>query len=72
MILTWKKLKYTQALDYDKFKCRVCHLLGHLKNTCPCAQAHPPKKKGTKLKPKRWNFLEDLSSNTDIDQNEVN
>jgi hypothetical protein len=41
----------------------------HLQATCPHAQAHPPRKNGTKLKSKRWNFPTESSPDTNINQN---
>ena len=50
------KHKWIQALDYENtaFRCRFCHLTGHLQDSCPLAKRFPKKKQGTKTKGKTW------------------
>ena len=47
---------WTQILDYENtaFRCRHCHLIGHLQNSCPLLSARTKKGNFTKSKPKRW------------------
>lgn len=47
---------WTQILDYENtaFRCRHCHLTGHLQNSCPSLAAKMKKGFFAKTKPKRW------------------
>jgi len=47
---------WTQFLDYENtaFRCRHCHLTGHLQNSCPSQTARSKKGSFAKTKPKRW------------------
>ena len=65
--LIYEKHKWIQALDYENtaFKCRFCHLTGHLQDSCPLAKRFPKKKQGTKTKGKTWQA--DYAPSTDED-----
>lgn len=54
--LIYEKHKWLQALDYENtaFRCRFCHLTGHLQDTCPLAKRYPKKKQGVKANRKTW------------------
>jgi len=47
---------WLQRLDYENtaFRCRFCHLTGHLQDTCPLAKKFPKKKKGPRTNRKNW------------------
>lgn len=47
---------WTQILDYENtaFRCRHCHLTGHLQNSCPSLTAKMKNGIFAKTKPKRW------------------
>lgn len=47
---------WTQNLDYENtaFRCRHCHLTGHLQNSCPSLTAKSKKGNFVKTKPKHW------------------
>lgn len=47
---------WSQRLDYEytTFRCRHCHQLGHLQNTCPSHPAKKNKDNFSKPKSKRW------------------
>ena len=65
--LIYEKHKWIQALDYENtaFKCRFCHLKGHLQDSCPLAKRFPKKKQGTTTKGKTWQA--DYAPSTDED-----
>ena len=56
--LQLKHESYTwlQSLDYENtaFRCRFCHLTGHLQDTCPLVKKFPKKKKGLTTNRKNW------------------
>jgi len=54
--LQHESFKRIQALDYENtaFRCRSCHLTGHLHDSCPHARRFPKKKKGPHSKGKTW------------------
>jgi len=54
--LQYEKFKWLQLLDYENtaFRCRFCHVTGHLQDTCPLAKRYPKKKKGTNTRGKTW------------------
>jgi len=47
---------WLQRLDYENtaFRCRFCHMTGHLQDTCPLAKKFPKKKKGPRTNRKNW------------------
>lgn len=51
-----KDTVWTQFLDYENtaFRCRHCHLTGHLQNSCPSHTTRSKKGTFAKTKPKRW------------------
>lgn len=65
--LIYEKHKWIQALDYENtaFRCRFCHLTGHLQDSCPLAKRFPKKKQGMKTKGKTWQA--DYAPSTDED-----
>lgn len=56
IILKINDFVWTQNLDYENtaFRCRHCHLTGHLQNSCPLLPAKSKKGNFAKTKPKRW------------------
>ena len=71
LTLIWKNKKSIKTLDYENtmFHCRSCMQTGHLHGSCPLS--HPPKKKNSKTKAKRWNNL-DLPYSSYLDEEEAN
>lgn len=65
--LTHKDFKWTQCLDFENnaFRCRVCHQIGHLQNTCNQAKK---KTKKRSQKPKGWQFQEPPSSDEEDEE----
>jgi len=56
LYLKHESYTWLQSLDYENtaFRCRLCHLTGHLQDTCPLAKKFPKKKKGTMSNRKNW------------------
>lgn len=54
--LKLKDLIWTQFLEYENtaFRCRHCHLTGHLHHSCPLLSARAKKGLFAHSKPKRW------------------
>jgi len=54
--LQHESFKRIQALDYENtaFRCRSCHMTGHLHDSCPHARRFPKKKQGLNPKRKTW------------------
>ena len=52
--LIYEKHKWIQALDYENtaFRCRFCHLTGHLQDSCPRAKRFPKKNRGRRQRGK--------------------
>ena len=65
--LIYEKHKWVQALDYENtaFRCRFCHLTGHLQDSCPLSKRFPKKKQG--LHPKRKTWQADYAPSIDED-----
>lgn len=73
---------WTQTLDYENtaFRCRHCHLTGHLRSSCPSLPAKQKKDHLSKPRSKRWapcspppvvdsdsSISEDEASDADVD-----
>jgi len=71
--LQHESFKRIQALDYENtaFRCRSCHLTGHLHDTCPHARRFPKKKKGSNSKGKSWQAEYEPSINEESEYEEI-
>jgi len=74
IILKIGDFHWTQTLDYENtaFRCRNCHLTGHLHRSCPAIPAHK-KKAAPKSKSKSWKPcdpppMDDFSSSSDEEE----
>ena len=54
--LKHESFNWIQRLDYENtsFRCRFCHLTGHLQDTCPLPKKFTKKKKGQTFNRKNW------------------
>ena len=61
MILKWKSFRWTRVADYENttFWCRICHIPGHLRYSCPHARAHASCKKWSISNYATWKWGKD-------------
>ena len=54
--LKHESFNWIQSLDYENtaFRCRFCHLTGHLQDSCPLPKKFTKKKKGKTTNRKNW------------------
>jgi len=72
--LQYEKFKWLQALDYENtaFRCRFCHVTGHLQDSCPLAKRFPRKKKGMNTRGKTWqaDYAPSISEDSEEEESE--